>query len=99
MHIVKPLPWKEMRPGRQPNNIFQQWLRQFCPYNSILAITKPRTSPTSEVTSHPTSKNSPPFVDTSGVLPYSQKPGTGIYPEPDESSPQPPIPFKILKLG
>jgi hypothetical protein len=39
------------------------------------------------------SRNSSPFISSTGSLPYSQQPATGPYPEPDESTQQPHIPF------
>jgi hypothetical protein len=50
----------------------------------VLAVTKPRVSPTAEATSHPASKKFPLFCAALRFIPIF----TGIHSEPGESSPQ-----------
>jgi len=45
-------------------------------------------SPSSEANSHSASQEIPRLYRTPGLLPCSQRPSTGPYPKPDESSPQ-----------
>jgi hypothetical protein len=50
-------------------------------------------SPSRQANSCPATKKLLAFYETESLLPCSQESAAGLYPEPDESSPHPPIPF------